>query len=233
MKYYFLILFLPIIFIIIYLEIKGLKYRLGDVVLWKKLNQSFINKILYNKYYKESIANEYFQKTNKIKDFDTLYQIVKVRSSNLDPIPKEDELVFHLRIGDVVEWEYKGPIDDILNEKIKYTYLISYNYLENKLKNIKNIKKIIIVGGYHTKGNHRRSMEYVNKICKFLEKNGYEVHKRLNQSDPDEDFIYMCNSKNFLKSGGGFSNLVNKMVEMNGNNILEKCNFEENTKIIQ
>ena len=232
MKYYFLLLILLIIFII-YLQLSALKYRLGDVVLYKKLNQSFINKILYNKYYKESIANEYFQKTNKIKDFDTLYQIVKERSSKLDLVPKEDELIMHLRIGDVVEREYKGPVDDVLNEKIKYTYLISYNYLENKLKNIKNIKKIIIVGGYHTNGNHSRSMEYVNKICKFLEKNGYEVHKRLNQNDPDEDFIYMCNSKNFLKSGGGFSNLVNKMVEMNGNNILEKCNFEENTKIIQ
>ena len=57
---------------------------------------------------------------------------------------------------------------------------------------------------------------------KTQEKNNYKVHKKLNQSDPDEDFIYMCNSKNFLKSGGGFSNLVNKMVEMNGNNVFNQ-----------
>ena len=232
MKYYFLFTLLVIFIISLFLLISD-SYRLGDAILTKGYSNSFITRKFYNIYFKESIATEYLNETNKIKDFDTLHQIVKKRSLSLNSFPKEDELIIHLRIGDVIDHIFKGSVDDILEEKSKFTYLISYKYLENNLKKIKNIKKIIITGGFHKKGDHSRSIEYVNKIIYFLEKKNYTVIKKLNISSPDEDFIWMCNSKNFLKSGGGFSNLINKMVQMNGGNILEKCNFEENLEKIK
>ena len=232
MKYLTITIFIIIFIIILLFSLSDyLHYRLGDVIGYENYNKSKLTRFWYKFYYKNSIATEYLSKTEKIYDFDILHQIVKNRSSKLKNIPGDEDLVIHLRIGDVIEKEYTGSIDDLLEGKSYYCYLISYKDIENALKKLKdkklNIKKIIIVGGYHIHGNHDRSNTYINKIKDFLRNKNYNVVKRINTDEPDEDFLWLANSKNFLRSGGGFSNLVNKMVEMNKKNNLRESNFKE------
>ena len=227
MKYFYLLI---VIIILLKFPSLDLNYRLGDIVTYEIYFCSKLTRFWYKFYYKNSIATEYLSKTGKIYDFDILHQIVKNRSRQLKSIPSEDELIFHLRIGDVVD-EYNDNIDDILEKKKTHNYLISYEDIENTTKKLKdkklNIKKIIIVGGYHIHGNHDKSIVYVNKIKEFLEKLNYKVETKIGNKDPDEDFLWLANSKNFLRSKGGFSNLVNKMVELNGGNVLKETYFKE------
>ena len=53
----------------------------------------------------------------------------------------------------------------------------------------------------------KRSMGYVQKIKGFFESSNFQVELRLGLP-PDEDFVFMCRSKFFVPSGGGFSRLV-------------------------
>ena len=41
----------------------------------------------------------------------------------------------------------------------------NYNYFEKNIENVKDkIKKIVLVGGFHTDCDHTRSWYYINKI---------------------------------------------------------------------
>ena len=148
---------------------------------------------------------------------------MKERSKDYD-VPKDKELIIHLRIGDVIDWEYSDSIDDLLEGKKSYDYLRDYDYFDKMSQKViaLDIEKIIIVGGYHTKEDHSRSEEYVAKIKKYIEDRGFKVETRIDKASGDEDFIYMSNSKYFLKSGGGYSGLVNRMVKMNNAMVLEE-----------
>ena len=198
-------------------------YSIGDCIINEKLNNRF-NRLFYRLYFNNSIADQYFRKTNKIEDYDALFEIVKKNRSKIE-LPPNDSLIIHLRIGDVIDWEYSGPIDDALEGRDgDFGYIKTYDYFEEKSKLLEkyNIKKIIIVGGYHTKEDHSRSEEYVRKVVNFLEKLGYDITLRIDEMSPDEDFLFMSNSKYFLKSGGNYSTILNKMVEMNNGITLEK-----------
>ena len=129
MKKIFILLFLIIIislFLIIHFRptkfffIDSFNYRLGDMVIYKQ-GKRFLLKRIYKYYYPDSIANEYLQKVdhNKLPDYDLLYDIVEKRSQNI-PKPSEKTLIIHLRIGDVIEWEYNGDIDKLLEGKSNY-----------------------------------------------------------------------------------------------------------------
>ena len=100
-------------------------------------------------------------------------------------------------------------------------YVKSLSYYQNIIDKIKNIdiNRIILIGGYHLDSDHSKSEEYVSKIKHFFEKHNYQVETRIGE-DPDDDFILMSNSTYFIPSGGTFSMLISKMVEMNGKNVI-------------
>jgi len=237
MKKIFIILLVFVIFTIIYFQtnwihnestgLKDLKnYKLGDVVLDTEFNLYPI-RIFYRNYFKNTIAGEYFKRTSESHDYETLYQIVKEWKSRCKILPSEDEAIFHIRAGDVIDWEYPDDIDDLLEGRKSYNYskcgpkdyLLSYEKIIAKCKSLEKIKKITIVSGYHTNEDHTRSEVYLKKIKQFIEKNNFEVTMRIN-NNPDDDFVFMSNSKIFMKSGGGFSKLVSEMVKKNNNLVL-------------
>ena len=55
----------------------------------------------------------------------------------------------------------------------------------------------------------------MEKIKNIASKNKIDYEFK-NNNNPDIDFIYMCNSKIFIKSGGGFSNIIGKIVKYRG-----------------
>jgi len=196
-------------------------YRLGDIVLNKDLD-NYLNKIFYNIYYRGSIATKYFNQKTKDQDYETLLKITKDKDTY--EIPGKKDLVIHLRIGDVLDWEYADSIDDLLSGKNTWHYSKNYNYYEEKLNLVKDkdIEKVILVGGFHTSSDHTRSIYYVKKVKEFIEKKGYEVSTRIGEGNPDQDFAYMVNSNYFLKSGGGYSKLINKLAKLNNAMVLEE-----------
>lgn len=230
----FIIIICLITILTIYYYYQDCYYRLGDTV-YRKVTDNFFNKLLYSIKWRDTIADQYYRKKKKYQDYETLYQIVKKKSKNIS-LPEEKTLVIHLRIGDVIENEYLGSIDDLLEGKSDYKgsdgwyYLKDYKYFEDNIEKIKEkINKIVIVGGYHCTNNPVRSKIYLEKLIKFMQNKNYIVEQRIDKYSPDEDFIYMSNSSFFLRSGGGYSKLTNEMVKMNKKSVLIE-NYEDNYK---
>ena len=198
-------------------------YRLGDMILHKFHRNKNLGKLCHLTIYPNSIASEYLKKTNKSNDINVLYDIVKKRS-NLINLPNNNELIIHIRIGDVID-KRNISVDEFL-----YNYYYDTNYFFYKLNYVKpysfykkiidklpkNINKVIFVGGYHYKQDRTKSKEYISKLQKFFNSYGFDTSTRIN-NDPDEDFIYMSNAAYFVQSGGGFSQLIGNIVKKNKN----------------
>jgi hypothetical protein len=211
-------------------------YRLGDMVLtdWRfePDGQEY-----HFKHFPDSIASEYMRTTNLNSNYDVLSNIVKKRSAAND-IPDNNTLVIHLRTGDVVEdspysvatllkncvyvptYDYGKIVEKHTGLHITRTYYVRpLKYFGDKLKHIvPTIKKITIVAGSHFDIPIHKSSIYIASILKFFQNNGFDVELRLGKP-PDDDFVYMCNAKFFIPSGGGYSNLVKNIVEKFGNTV--------------
>ena len=69
---------------------------------------------------------------------------------------------------------------------------------------------------------------YLSIIETFFKENGFRVIRRVNCGLPDEDFIFMSNADIFVQGGGGYSELIAKMVKMNGGTVLYNRTFIKN-----
>ena len=137
---------------------------------------------------------------------------------------KNDYIVVHLRLGDSL-------IDKINN---KYIFLEKgkiansggffqpsdfQKLIDLKLKN-HNCKKVFLVYGFHNENfNKKITEDYVHDIKKIFSNNGYIVKEKTNGS-PDEDFLFMINSKIFITSGGQFSNIIKNVINYNKSGVV-------------
>ena len=65
-----------------------------------------------------------------------------------------------------------------------------------------------------------KSCKYIDVIKKYFENNGHTVELRLGKP-PDDDFIFMTNSKYFIPScSGNYTLLVKKIVKILGGKVL-------------
>lgn len=136
--------------------------------------------------------------------------------------PADDVVVVHLRVGDVLEL-LDLSVDDFLDKtpnQTAQTYVYNLEYYKNILKKLPtSIKNIVFAYGNHKpEVGFKKSTEYIKKLKNFFESKGYNVMTRSNE-DADLDFVYMCNSKHFVKSGGQFSSIIADLVKLKGNNI--------------
>lgn len=201
-------------------------YRLGDMFKIEKGKYSRYNKETglnyHRKHFPNSIATEYMLATNKSGDYE---QLIKIINNRKPTIKLDNYLTIHLRIGDVIDYSKKN-----LNEMLhKYTlyynkvnYVKPFDYYEKIINKIKkyDIKNVMLIGGFHREGNHQKSIDYVNYIQKYFISKGFNCSKRID-NDPDDDFLIMCNSKFFVPSGGGFSNIIKVIVNKKGGTVIE------------
>jgi len=177
------------------------------------------------KYYPNSIVDKYYKKETKPNNFDLIFDIVK--NYKLDKLPTIEDVIVHLRIGDVIEYS-RFSVDEHLEDYMDYNttnfgtygglgnYVKPYKYYKDIIDKYKLPKNIIIKAGGCVCDKNIKGKEYVEKIKKFFENNGFKVeYDEKNNLNPDDDFVYMCNAKYFIKSGGGFSRLIGQMVEKN------------------
>lgn len=185
---------------------KWLGYRLGDIVKYwnnekyQKHSWEYINSIP-NKY-PNSIGHKYL-KRNKVKkqNLTLLFKIIDEEIRNKQ-IPKSN-ISLHLRLGDV------------MSKNSKYqSYVTNIKDLENKIKMFKN-KKINVFYGAHYEQKQKglnNNEKYLEEVKKILQK--YNIKYLIKSSgDPDFDFLSMCNSDIFIKSGGGYSNIISLYIK--------------------
>ena len=204
-------------------------YRVSDVIY--KLGERWEhsgNMILKNEKYNETILQEYLKIIGIYDNFNLniLLEIIKKYNSNNNlPIPQDNEIVIHLRLGDVVV----------------HNWFLSKNYIElinNILKNNNNINKITFVTCFsyqewspeqlylrknaplweYTEEKHNKNIEQINilfnNIISLLPNIEINIYSNYNI---DYDMCYCVLSKHFIYDNGGFSNLLFKLNNLNKN----------------
>ena len=201
-------------------------YRLGDMIStnwrWKNDGQDY-----HYKHFPNSIATEYMKKTKDYSNYSILYDIVIDRTQKTNDLPDKNDIIVHLRAGDVIEENSDDVITilstySFLNDNSSSNYAPPLEYLNNKISkiNIKTIRKIILVSGSHIHIKTPKSCKYIEIIKTYLEQKGYKVELRVGMNS-DDDFIFMSNARYFLPStNGGYTKLITNMVKMIGNQVL-------------
>lgn len=185
-------------------------YRFGDTVFHKGSDwQKCVKIIIKSDKYKNTILRRYFDKCpnrnlTKLLPPKERYRLIKqivnekIKEENIE-LPKNDELVIHLRSGD---GEFKN--------KFKKNYINIINHCKNKY-NIKNIT-IVTVFNFGLKYNEDILLENKEMIKKLLEKI-IDIFPNLNinvlsNTNSDIDFIYLLKSKYFVEDYRRFSKLI-------------------------
>jgi GR25 family glycosyltransferase involved in LPS biosynthesis len=206
-------------------------YRFGDMFRYQEwrekdpYGQGMSPRNFHLSKYPKSIASEYLRSTNDEGNYKILSNIIKKRT-NRNSIPDKNSLIVQLRVGDVIEqdnYTNGASASDFLNYETPTgatgeLYVKPISYYEQLLPEIKRkpINKIILVAGSHIKfPNYNKSMAYIYGIKEFFEKNGFKVELRLGKN-PDEDLIFISNSKWYIPAGGGFSVILSELVKRNG-----------------
>lgn len=196
-------------------------YRFGNIINGGKGTNSTTNWGRVPKLYPNSLGHKYinFYKDYKLSgrnewrtNIETLNKVItnkmeesiKENPLYIEKMPKEDEVIFHLRLGDVIDkensWKESECFDinynDIIIKKVKKTHVKSIQYYETIIENMKkyNLTKIIIVTNYYhgnmdnfndineidiSKINVEKSKKYLNCIITLLEKNDYDVKVKM------------------------------------------------------
>ena len=196
-------------------------YRFSDVVnhggyYWKESTEFILNQ----NHLKNTILRNYIERCpdNNLKQVNPdklklLYNVIQKKIKNESyNFPTNDELVIHMRIGDVIEFDWC----------LQKNYIkIIQDYID-----IHNIKKVTFCTAFHYGNNvtqqiylftdekHNRNINKLNEIfTKILNNFKHLLIDVKSSKDIDEDFIYMVMSKHFVKDNGGFSDLIQKLID--------------------
>jgi len=189
---------------------RPLEYRLGDML---RLGIESPNGGTIGDQYNE------FQETLRFKNINYAALISILEREKYKGIkPSNDVVVVHLRVGDTIEL-LDNSVDDFLNGPLISPYVYNLEYYKNILEKLPtSIKNMVFVYGNHRpQVGFEKSTEYIKKLKSFFESKDYNVTTRSNE-DADLDFVFMCNSKHFVKGGGGFGDIIADLVKIKGNN---------------
>ena len=212
-------------------NIKTLKhnsdYRVTDVIYKKPERWEHSgNTVLKNEKYNETILQEYLKMNglyNKPNLEVLLKLIKKYNSDNNLPIPQNNEIVIHLRMGDVVvhDWflskNYIKLINNILNKNNninKLTFVTCFAYQEWSKESL-HLRKNAPLWEY-TEEKQNKNIEKINilfnDILHFFPNMEINIYSNC---DIDKDMCYCVLSKNFIHDNGGFSNLLLELNNLN------------------
>ena len=204
-------------------------YRFGDIIyhkgnIWKesaekilklnKYNNTFLKKYLLINTPPPPPTNPTDKYYNK-PDFNNLKILRNILNNhNSLKIPRSDELVFHLRTGDVLLSEkYRAKVlkknyKEIIAYHIKYynikycTFCTAFHYGNLKKKNL----------WIYNEKNHNENINLLTNLLSDLIAEFKSIKFDIKSSyDIDEDLYYMYKAKYFVKDFGGFSNLISDL----------------------
>ena len=153
-------------------------------------------------------------------DLDTLLAIVDSRLSS-DPTNRAepDDLIVHLRLGDLVKSLGREGGGCAFHRSAAYwgrTLPTAFRIVSLALET--GSKSVTLVGGCHVDKGATASVEYVSSLWSYIQERGVSVKLKLG-GDPDEAFVFMASCKRFLCSPGGFSSLVAGLVKKQGGKV--------------
>jgi hypothetical protein len=229
---------------------KWSKYRISDVVRIGKKNdieyhiKNFKNTLVHQyiishkKKYPTSnygrsntnlILNPLYTNYNNKKSFKVSIKDIKLLKSLVDNmfnmyrstiseiIGKDPTTIntVHLRIGDILD-----PDSPDYLRKDWYVHPESFRSYAKYFKK-KGEKVVYLLGGIHTeKVDASYSIEYIKEVRKIFKE--YGIDTIFLKGTPDLDICIMTYSKNYIKSGGGFSNLI---VKLRNPDYISKCRW--------
>ena len=183
------------------LDIKTIKsnpdYRLGDILLKRGYKwQDSMEKVLNNIKYRDTILYRHL-KGDDLKDL--------IKKSNHSK-PEPDELVIHIRAGDVVDsdWFLKKNYKQVISRFDKISFVICYqygDYVERGLWLYTNEKQ---------QKNEDMFYEMLRDVVGTFP---YKKFKIVSNENVDKDLVYMASSLNFIKDEGGFSDIIHHIVK--------------------
>ena len=199
-------------------------YRCGDIVYHKGERwEHSKNEVLNNPKYENTIFRNFLKNNkNNDKDLKLLLKCIEDYSSNNNlSTPADDEIVMHLRMGDIynhysfLNKDYVSYIKDIKNKNTinKITIVTSFAYQvwsDKSLHLKKKERDLFTYTDEKQKINRKRFSNLLTKIKRNV-KLPINIYSNNNI---DLDLCYCVFSKHFIKDGGGFSELMEELNQM-------------------
>jgi hypothetical protein len=211
-------------------------YRLGDIIrqdghYWKESIEFILNQDLY----KDSILRRYLEccPHNNLKEKNKNYlpvltNIINDKIKEGFELPRDDELVIHLRLGDTVEFKWFLQKDYC---KIIKEYIDKFN-----------IKKVTFCTAFHYGNNleynkwiytHEKHQLNILKLTEVFTKviELFNIIIDVKSSiDVDKDIIYMVKAKYLLEDHGGFSKLIKDLYSYTNKCNRTECNYKKHER---
>ena len=201
-------------------------YRLGDMFhgIGRHGDDAFgrVGQGFHFARFPDSIASQYMRTTGASNDYETLARIVRDYSaSHASDLPPPNVAVLHLRCGDVLEMDmthsgFHGDTDGLLRQGLS-NYVKPLSYFEQYLEPITVSHLVLVAGTHYQHGNNEWpwSTAYINGVRDHFRERGYFVELRIGH-DADQDVVYMAHASYYISSGGGFSQVIQGLVEQFG-----------------
>ncbi len=188
-------------------------YRVGDAVMGKYNPQ--YDKWYHIDMYPNSLAALYFTKTGNFNDLDVLTQVVKeFQEMHRMQIPLDNDIVLHLRLGDIIESSKYSVDEHLCNEYPSLGdrfYVKPLSYFIKAFESFNPGMRVVIMYGSHLPElGFSKSDEYVNKIMEHLRGRGFIPHVRFGKG-ADEDFVFGAFAQQLVTTVGGYSELLSEV----------------------
>ena len=208
-------------------DIKTLKcnsdYRVADIILKKgeRWNHSG-NEVLTKNDYNGSILQQYL-KLNGLHapaNFYTLLHFIeKYNQEKTLPIPTNNEIVIHLRLGDVVnsKWYLTKNYIDLINKILtkdnnidKITFVTCFAYQEWSTESL-HLRKRAPLWNY-TEEKQEKNIENTIRLFEDIKNHFPALELKVYSNENiDKDLCFCVLAKHFIYDGGGFSLLCHHL----------------------
>lgn len=174
------------------------------------------------------------------KEHDEIFRnVVQERHAQLEG-PGPTDVVIHVRIGDVVDHSHHS-VRELLEKPrtfypdayVKTVYVKPYSYYDKVIPDsVVEGATVHLVGGTHAGFSKValprlpiKSCMYVQALQEYFltQRKAKNVKLRLGQT-PDDDVLFITQSKQFVRGGGGFSRVMGELVQGFGGTVLGREN---------
>lgn len=177
-------------------------------------------KIVHDKKYKNSILHDYFLNKKNELDYDTFKSITLQHSEKYKLKPTNDDVVFHLRLGDVFDPTAKTRIYN----RADWSYLQYKVFFRKNREFLETLRTVKVVTAlhfgsdeltgdfYYTDEHYNESMKFFDYFCGRLSDFGCNVEV-ISHENIDEDICYLMQAKHFVPGLTKLSTLISKCIE--------------------
>ena len=190
-------------------------YRFSDLFSRKGMRwESDRKTILQNVEFEDTILRKYLEQKKHEEDYVTLKKIVADHTKlNNYKIPTEKELVIHLRLGDTFTKEFFEFWKENIIKKSNSIFKKDSIIYSDQIDKVTIVTALhfganeLIQSFFYTDESYAKNIDFLKSFEQKVNDCGFELNLISNEN-VDVDLGYMAKSNHFVKSVGGFANLV-------------------------